>query len=98
MPRVLSIMRATCKDMGGRYRVDVDGAGSWVLDFPSAAVQPGAGAAADVVVHLSLAQFQSLSTSKVELAKLVADGAAKAEGDVKRIENVSLVWAFLERG
>ena len=50
------------------------------------------------LVHLSPAQFASLSTGKVELAKLVADGAARCEGEHARLENVSLVLAFLERG
>ncbi len=97
-PRVLQIMRATCAELGGAYCIDVDGAGAWTLDFPSATVTPGRGPAAAVTVHLSPAQFASLSTGKVELAKLVADGAARCEGDRARLENVSLVLAFLERG
>jgi hypothetical protein len=98
VPRVLAIMRATCADLGGKYCVDVDGEGAWTLDFPAARVVPGCVEGSDVVVHLSQAQFASLSTSKVELAKLCADGAARVEGDRGRIENVSLVLAFLERG
>lgn len=96
VPRVLTIMRATCTDMGGRYAVEVDGHGAWSLDFPTASVVPGK-EGADVTVSLSRPQFDSLSSSSVELAKLVADGAVKCEGDVKRIENVSLVLAFLAR-
>jgi len=97
-PRVLQIMRATCADLGGAYCIDVEGAGAWTLDFPTTTVKPGRSADAAVTVHLSPAQFASLSTGKVELAKLVADGAARCEGDRARLENVSLVLAFLERG
>lgn len=98
VPRVLSIMRATCKDLGGRYRIEVEGHGGWTLDFPTASVQPGEGGVADVTVRLSEAQFQSLTSAKVELAKLVATGAVPCEGDRARIENVSLVLAFLSSG
>jgi alkyl sulfatase BDS1-like metallo-beta-lactamase superfamily hydrolase len=97
VPRVLSIMRATCADLGGKYCVDVDGEGAWTLDFAAAKVVAGRADPADVVVHLTQAQFASLSTGKVELAKLAADGAARVEGDRGKIENVSLVLAFLER-
>jgi hypothetical protein len=97
VPRLLSIMRATCKDMGGRYVIAVDGAGAWTLDFPTAAVQKGAGENVDVTVHLTPEQFASLSSASVELAKLVASKAVRCEGDVGKIENVSLVLAFLSR-
>jgi hypothetical protein len=40
-----------------------------------------------VTVHLTLAQFASLATGKVELRSLVRD-----------IENLSLILAFLDRG
>lgn len=96
VPRVLTIMRATCTDLGGRYAVDVAGHGAWSLDFPTASVLPGKDGA-DVTLYLSLEQFASLSSSKVELAKLVAEGTVKADGDVGKIENVSLVLAFLAR-
>ena len=96
VPRVLTIMRATCTDLGGRYGVDVEGHGAWSLDFPTATVVPGR-EGANATVFLSIEQFGSLSSSKVELAKLVADGKVKAEGDVSKIENVSLVLAFLAR-
>jgi hypothetical protein len=96
VPRVLTIMRATCTDLGGRYGVDVEGHGAWSLDFPTASVLPGK-EGANVTVFLSLDQFASLSSSKVELAKLVADGKVRCEGDVGKIENVSLVLAFLAR-
>jgi hypothetical protein len=96
VPRVLTIMRATCTDLGGRYGVEVDGHGAWSLDFPTASVLPGRDGA-NVTVFLSLDQFASLSSSKTELAKLVADGKVRAEGDVGKIENVSLVLAFLAR-
>lgn len=96
VPRVLTLMRATCADLGGRYAVDVEGHGAWSLDFPTASVVPGK-EGADVTVFLSRDQFASLSSSKVELAKLVADRAVKCEGDAGKIENVSLVLAFLAR-
>lgn len=94
-PRVLSIMRATCAELGGRYGVDVEGQGSWTLDFPSATIAEGI-ERADVTVRFTNEQFGLLSTSRVELKKLVADGVVRCEGDVSRIENVSLVLAFLD--
>ena len=97
VPRVLRIMRATCADLGGTYVVDVEGE-RWTLDFPGAKVVAGASDGADVVMTMNAAQFASLSTGKVELAKLCADGAVVVEGDRTKIENVSLVLAFLERG
>jgi hypothetical protein len=97
-PRVMTIMRATCAELGGRYVVEVEGAGAWTLDFPAATVARGATPGADVIIHLSPAQFASLSTGKVELLKLTNSGQARFEGDRARIENVSLVLAFLERG
>lgn len=98
VPRVLSIMRATCQDLGGRYRIEVEGHGAWTLDFPTASVQPGDGPAADVSLRLTEPQFQSLTNAKTELAKLVATGAVPCEGERARIENVSLVLAFLSSG
>jgi alkyl sulfatase BDS1-like metallo-beta-lactamase superfamily hydrolase len=97
LPRVLQMLRAACADLGGRYVVDVDGK-AWTLDYTSATVVAGAAANVDVTVRLSAAQFASLSTSKVELKKLVADGQAPCEGDRAKLENVSFVLAFLERG
>ena len=96
VPRLLTAMRATCADLGGRYAVDVEGHGAWTLDFPAAQVVPGS-AGADVTVFLDVAQFASLSSASVELAKLVADKSVRTEGDASRIENVSLVLAFLAR-
>lgn len=96
-PRVLSIMRATCAELGGRYAVDVEGQGAWTLDFPTASIAPG-NERADVVVRFTPEQFALLSTSRVELKKLVADGIVRCEGDVSRIENISLILAFLDRG
>ncbi len=98
VPRVLSIMRVTCAELGGRYSVEVAGQGTWTLDFPEARVLPSAVEGADVIVHLSPEQFASLATGKIELRKLVADGAVRADGDASKLENVSLVLAFLERG
>src|SRR3954470_13860329 len=97
VPRVLQIMRATCADLGGSYVVDVEGE-AWTLDFPNAKVTAGKREGADVVMKMNAAQFASLSTGKVELAKLCADGSVHVEGDRQKIENVSLVLAFLERG
>ena len=96
VPRVLTIMRATCAELGGKHCIVVEGAGEWTLDFPNARVVAGRHQP-DVTVYLAPEQFASLSTSKVELAKLVADGKARYEGDRSRVENVSLILAFLER-
>lgn len=97
VPRVLSIMRATCKDLGGRYAIEVEGHGAWTLDFPNAAVQTGRMEPVDVTVTLTPAQFASLTGANVELAKLVRDKTVRTDGDVSKIENVSLVLAFLAR-
>lgn len=98
VPRVLTVMRATCKDLGGRYCIDVEGHGAWTLDFPTATLKPGRGESVDVTLFLTEPQFQSLTSAKVELAKLVATGAVRCEGDAAKIENISLVLAFLIRG
>jgi alkyl sulfatase BDS1-like metallo-beta-lactamase superfamily hydrolase len=98
LPRVLSTLRATCKDLGGRYAIEVEGHGAWTLDFPGASVRAGRAADADVTLWLSEPQFQSLTKANVELARVVADGTVRCEGDRAKIENVSLVLAFLSRG
>jgi hypothetical protein len=98
VPRVLNIMRATCADLGGKYVVEVEGAGAWTLDFTKPGVTPGKVDNPDVTIGLSAPQFASLSTGKVELLKLVADGQARCDGDRAKVENISLILAFLERG
>lgn len=99
-PRVLDVLRTTCKELGGRYVVVVagDAGGAWTLDYQTASVQPGQDVAADLVVTLTLEQFAAVSTGKEELAKLVAEGRAQSSGDRGRIENLSFVLAFLQRG
>jgi hypothetical protein len=96
-PRVLSILRETCSKLGGRYVIHVTDSGSWTVDFPTQTVTAGAADAADLTITCSAAQFESLQSPKVELKKLIASGALKAEGDLARVENVSLVLAFLSR-
>jgi hypothetical protein len=100
VPRILDVMRTTCKELGGKYTIEVagDDGGAWTLDYPTASVHPGADPGADLVVHLSLDQFTAVSTGKEELAKLVVDGRATSTGDKARIENLSFVLAFLQRG
>lgn len=97
-PRVLSSMRTLCQERGGRFALVVDGeeGGAWTVDFTSPEVRRGR-EAADVTVTLTPAQFASLSTGKVELRKLVVDGAAPCEGARERLEDLALVLAFLER-
>jgi hypothetical protein len=96
VPRVLSIMKATCAELGGRYSIEVDGAGAWTLDFVNTKVSQGRVDGADVFIAMTPAQFGSLTSGKVELLKLVSDGAVRCEGDRSKVENVSLVLAFLE--
>ena len=98
VPRVLGAMRATAAELGGSYGVVVDDS-AFVIDFPSAsakAVDAAAAAAADVTVTMSRAQFESLATGKVELLALVKSGAVGSHGDVSRLENLSLILAFLD--
>ena len=91
------MMKATCADLGGSYVIHVDGYGVWTLDFPGACVRTGASADAHVVLFLTLAQFEALQNPKTELKKLVTGGAVRCEGDLGKVENVSLVLAFLAR-
>jgi hypothetical protein len=97
VPRVLSIMRDRCKEMGGTYTIDIEGVGAWTLDFPNATVVKGPDANATFTLHMTLDQFGSLTSASVELAKLVADKKVRLDGDASKIENVSLVLAFLAR-
>lgn len=99
-PRLLSILRTTCAELGGVYVVLVQGddGGAWTLDFPRAEVRAGAHDGADLVVTLSPDQFAAVATARIELAKLVADGSAPSQGERQRVENLSFVLAFLERG
>jgi len=94
VPRLLGAMRALCAERGGRYGVVVDGR-AFTIDFAQAAVVAGADNV-DVTVTLSAAQFQSLAAG-TELRKLVASGEAALSGDRDRIEDLSLVLAFLAR-
>lgn len=96
VPRVLRIMEKTCGELGGRYTVDVEGQGAWTLDFTTRAVTKGAAASSDVTLYLDAKQYESLSTGKIELLKLVHNGSVRCEGDQAKVENVSLVLAFLE--
>lgn len=98
VPRVLDIMRARCAELGGRYTVHVEDSGVWTIDFTRAAVVADTVPGADVVIRLTPAQFASLSTGGTELRKLAVSGQAPFEGDAQKLENVSLVLAFLERG
>ena len=97
VPRVLTLMKATCADLGGSYAIHIDGHGAWTLDFPSACVRDGAAADAQVALFLTLAQFEALQNPKTELKKLVTSGAVRCQGDLGKVENVSLVLAFLAR-
>ena len=99
-PRVLTALRTTTAELGGRYVIEVqgEGGGAWTLDFPAAAVRPGKEDGADLVVTLTAEQFAAVSTAKIELAKLVFDGSAPSVGERGRVENLSFVLAFLERG
>jgi hypothetical protein len=99
-PRILDVMRTTCVELGGKYTIEVTGdeGGAWTLDYPAAQVRAGKDAAADLYVTLTPEQFAGVSTGKEELAKLVADGRAPSTGDAKRVENLSFVLAFLQRG
>jgi alkyl sulfatase BDS1-like metallo-beta-lactamase superfamily hydrolase len=85
-------------ERGGRFVVAIDGAGggTWCLDFGAAAVSKGL-SDADVSIRLSLAQFVSLSSGRVELRKLIVDGEVACEGERARLEDLSLVLAFLAR-
>jgi len=99
VPRVLTAMASLCKSMGGVYAMVVEGdeGGAWTLDFGQAAVRPGT-EGADLTVTLDLEQFQLLTTARGELRKLIAAGDARAEGgDPEKIENLSMVVAFLQR-
>lgn len=97
-PRVLHAMRSLLAERGGRFAVVVEGpgGGTWCLDFAAAAVSQGP-AAADVTIHLTLPQFVSLSSGRVELRKLIVDGEVPCEGQRERLEDLSLVLAFLSR-
>jgi alkyl sulfatase BDS1-like metallo-beta-lactamase superfamily hydrolase len=96
VPRVLRAMRATCAELGGSYGVTVDDS-AFVIDFASASANVAADVSAtDVAVTMTRAQFESLATGKVELLALVRSGAVASRGDVNRLENLSLILAFLE--
>lgn len=99
VPRVLRAMRATCAELGGSYGVTVDDS-AFVIDFVSASANVANDAkdvnATDVAVTMTRAQFESLATGKVELLALVKSGVVASRGDVNRLENLSLILAFLE--
>lgn len=98
-PRLMTAMQEKLAELGGRYVVVVEGegGGAWTLDFGTGAVSEGAGAA-DLKLELTAEQFTSLASPKVELRKLVSDGTVKSEGDTDRVENLSLLFAFLNAG
>ena len=98
-PPLLRSMRSLCAEMGGSYAIVVEGAGggAWTLDFAGAEVRAG-GDGANVTLTMSPERFASLSSARVELRKLVADGEVSCEGDPGRLENLSFVLAFLQRG
>jgi hypothetical protein len=95
VPMLLSRMRAMCQDRGGKFAVVVDGAGAWTLDFEKAEVREGE-EEADVRLSMDEETFGSLSQAKVELRKLVVDGAVTCEGEKDRVEDLSLILAFLQ--
>lgn len=97
-PRVLRAMASLCASMGGSYAITVegDGGGTWTLDFDEASVRSG-GDGADLTVTLGLEQFGELSSAKGELRKLVKGGSAVCAGDDGKLENLSMVLAFLQR-
>ena len=99
-PRLLQMLRTTCAELGGVYVLEVQGeeGGAWTLDFAAAQVRAGRADGADLVVTLTAEQFAAVSTAKIELAKLVADGTAPSTGERARVENLSFVLAFLDRG
>lgn len=99
VPRVLTAMRSLCQTMGGTYAmvIEGDGGGAWTLDFDDAVVRAGA-ESADLTVTLGPDEFAELTTAKGELRKLIAAGDARAEGgDPEKIENLSMIVAFLRR-
>lgn len=91
-------MRSLLAERGGRFAVVVDGpsGGTWYLDFATAAVSRDP-SAVDVTIQLTLPQFVSLSSGRVELRKLIVDGEVPCEGQRARLEDLSLVLAFLSR-
>jgi hypothetical protein len=97
-PRVLTAMSSLCASMGGSYAfvVEGEGGGAWTLDFTDASVREGSDGA-DLTVTLPIEDFPVLATAKGELRKLVADGTAACEGEKDRLENLSMVVAFLQR-
>ena len=96
-PRLISAMRAQLAEMGGRYVITVEGesGGTWTLDYDAGTAVGRADAGAALSLTMSDAQFASLAKPQTELRKLVSSGQVTAEGDLDKVENLSLQLAFL---
>ncbi|HEY4221661.1 MAG TPA: SCP2 sterol-binding domain-containing protein [Myxococcota bacterium] len=90
-PRLLAAQRELCAKLGGVYAVKLGAAGTWTLDFATAAVTHGITKRPVLTLEMGAADFALMFGGKLDVAAALKSGRVKLHGDARKIAHLATV-------